>query len=148
MKRRDFIQQTIALSTLAATGIGWKAQQSPIRIAVVGCGGRGTDLIRKLSTITDAHIVAVCDDYEPHLNRGTEAAGEQAKGFADYEKMLREVEPKAVVIATPLYLHYEMAVSAIEAGCDVFCEKTMCYSIEQAREACSESKGKSHCFSR
>lgn len=147
MKRRDFIQQTMALSALAATGIGWQAADStPVRVAVVGCGGRGADLIRKLSTITKARIVAVCDDYEPHLLRGKTAAGEQAKGFSDYEKMLREVQPQAVVIATPLYLHYKMAIAAIEAECDVFCEKTMCYSISQARKLSEKVKASQTVF--
>lgn len=48
--------------------------------------------------------------------------------------MLKEISLTAVVIATPLDRHFAMAREALGAGCTVFCEKTMCYSIDQARE--------------
>ncbi len=135
MKRRTFIQQSSAVILgTASLGISSYSNFEPVRVAVVGTGGRGTDLIRKLSTIERANIVAVCDNYPPHLKGGLEAAGSQAKAYTDYATMLKEIQPQAVVIATPLYLHYDMAVHALEAGCDVFCEKTMCYSQQQANE--------------
>ena len=46
--------------------------------------------------------------------------------------MLKKVKPQAVVIASPLYLHFEMSKAAVKAGCAVFCEKTMCYSVDEA----------------
>ena len=88
----------------------------------------------KLSTIERATIVAVCDDYEPHLLRGGEAAGEQARQYLDYADMLAKEDIEAVIVAVPLYLHYDMCKAAINAGCAVFCEKTMCYSAEEARQ--------------
>ncbi len=48
--------------------------------------------------------------------------------------MLRDTRPEAVVIATPLDRHHAMCLEALDADCAVFCEKTMCYSIAQARE--------------
>lgn len=106
----------------------------PVRVAVVGTGARGTDLVRKLSTIERAEIVAVCDDYEPHLHRGGEAAGAQASRYLDYNRMLEKEEIQAVVVAVPLYLHFDMCRAAIGAGCDIFCEKTMCYAVDEARQ--------------
>ena len=102
-------------------------------MAVVGTGGRGSDLIRALSTIDGAEIVGVCDDYAPHLEKGRSYAGPGARGFGDLATMLREVAPVALVVATPLDRHFAMCRDAIEAGCSVFCEKTMCHSIDQAR---------------
>jgi predicted dehydrogenase len=104
-----------------------------VRIGVVGTGARGCDLIRALSTIDGAEIVAVCDDYPPHLKRGQEYAGPKARAFDRFDAMLGEAKPQAVVIATPLDRHFAMCREAIDAGSAVFCEKTMCYSIEQAR---------------
>lgn len=109
-------------------------EESAVRVAVVGTGARGSDLIRKLTTIDSARIVAVCDDYPPHLEQGAKYAGPGVATFASYEEMLDEARPEAVLIATPLHLHYPMSLQAIERGCDVFCEKTMCYSIEEARD--------------
>lgn len=135
MDRRQFVYQSAALALGSAVPLrGAEAQRAPVRVAVVGTGGRGTDLIRTLSTIDRARIVAVCDDYAPHLERGAAAAGPQATPFARYGQMLREAAPQVVVIATPLHLHYEMAMEAVDAGLDVFCEKTMCHTIEQAQQ--------------
>lgn len=105
-----------------------------IKVAVIGTGGRGTDLIRKLSTIDGVEIVAICDNYPPHLQKAHKVAGPQAIQYEDYRKLLKEVQPQAIVIAVPLYLHFEVAKAGLEAGSAIFCEKTMCYSIEQAQE--------------
>lgn len=147
MRRRSFVQQSAAmvLGAVALPRDGY-AGRAPVRVAVVGTGGRGTDLIRKLSTIESARIVAICDDYEPHLAGGVEAAGPQAVAYRSYARMLRETAPEAVVVATPLYLHFEMCMEALEAGCDVFCEKTMCYSVRQARQIVETVRGKGAVF--
>lgn len=58
-----------------ATSFAALAQDSaekPVRVAVVGTGARGCDLIRALTTIDRAKLVALCDDHEPHLMRGAE----------------------------------------------------------------------------
>ena len=139
MKRREFIEQSTAF---ALAGIALPTPhflgEEPIRVAVVGTGGRGTDLIRKMSTIEQAKIVGICDDYPPHLQKAQKAAGPHARPFSSYLRMLEELKPDAVVVATPLYLHYEMCVQALQAGCAVFCEKTMCYSIEEAESLVKE----------
>ncbi len=133
MNRREFIEQSTVF-TLAGMALPFPEFRSEeaVRIAVVGTGGRGTDLIRTLSTIEHAHIVGICDDYPPHLQKAHEVTGPEAKAFTSYSEMLTQTRPSAVVIATPLYLHYDMCMEALQAGCAVFCEKTMCYSIDQA----------------
>ena len=148
--RRKFLASGMA--SLAALSLPLNVTASAagdkerVRVAVVGSGGRGSDLIRKLTTISSVEIVAICDIYPPHLERGLEFAGGAAKGFADYEKMLKEVKPSAVVIATPLYLHFEMAMLALEKDCAVFCEKTMCYCMEQATQLREEVRRRNAVF--
>jgi predicted dehydrogenase len=133
--RRQFLKESAVLA--AAGCIAREAQSAesrpPVRVAVVGTGGRGSDLIRKLTTIDRAQIVAVCDDYPPHLEQGRKYAGPEARSFENYSHMLRETTPQAVVVATPLVQHYGMCREALDAGCAVFCEKTMCHSIEEAK---------------
>ena len=129
--RRTFlIGSALALAGTGAT----RAEDEPLRVAVVGTGARGCDLIRALSTIDDAEIVAVCDDYPPHLERGRSYAGPKTRGFDDLATMLQAVAPKALIVATPLDRHFAMCRQGIDAGASVFCEKTMCHSIEQAAE--------------
>ncbi len=130
--RRDFLG-TAAATALMTASANAQEQAEPVRILVIGTGGRGSDLIRSLTTIDGAEIVGVCDDYEPHLLQGAKFAGPNAKTFADYRRAIETLRPQVVVVAVPLWLHYPVARDAIDAGCDVFCEKTMCYRIDEAK---------------
>ena len=94
---------------------------------------------RALTTIDGADLVGVCDDYPPHLEQGAKYAGAQAKPFADYRVMLEKLKPQAVVIAVPLAVHYRIAADALAAGCDVFLEKTMCFTIDQAKHLAKQA---------
>jgi predicted dehydrogenase len=133
--RREFLSATggailaSGVETLRAAD-----KPEPVRVAVIGTGGRGSDLLRSLTTIIGVEVVGVCDDYAPHLDRGQKYAGPQVQAFSDYRQMLDKLKPQAVVIAVPLVLHYKLASEALAAGCDVFCEKTMCYSLDEARK--------------
>ena len=118
----------------------------PISVAVIGAGGRGSELIRKLTTIEGARITAVCDDYEPHLRKGVEYAGPQAKGYADYREMLEKARSQAVLLAVPLWLHLRISSDVLTSGCDLFCEKTMTYSIEEGRKLVQTVKASKRVF--
>lgn len=129
--RRTFLGT--AGAALAASR-GLHADEPPLRLAVIGTGARGSDLIRALTTIEGVDLIGVCDDYPPQLEQGAKYAGPQAKTFADYRRLLDELKPQAVVIAVPLHLHYRVAADCLGAGCDVFLEKTMCHSIAEAQQ--------------
>jgi predicted dehydrogenase len=129
--RRTFLGTAGAL---LATGQALLADEPPVRMAVIGTGARGSDLIRALTTIEGVDLIDVCDDYPPHLAQGAKYAGPQAKTFSNYRKLLDELKPQAVVIAVPLHLHYRIASDCLSAGCDVFLEKTMCHTVDEARQ--------------
>jgi predicted dehydrogenase len=132
--RRGFLgAATAAVLAPAATAPARADDAEPVRVLVIGTGARGSDLIRSLSTIEGAEVVGVCDDYEPHLNQGAKYAGPKARTFADHRRALDTLKPRAVVIAVPLALHSPIAMDALDAGCAVFCEKTMCFTLDQAR---------------
>ncbi len=139
--RREFIGTTVGLALAAGLGqLDAASTTAPVRLAVIGTGGRGSDLLRKLTTIEGVEIAAVCDDYEPHLKKGASYAGPAARAFADYRELLDKIKPEAVVVAVPLWLHYRICHDAVQAGCDVFCEKTMCYSMDEARRLAAQVK--------
>ncbi|MDX1947651.1 MAG: Gfo/Idh/MocA family oxidoreductase [Pirellulaceae bacterium] len=133
--RRLFLEATGGLFAAASTAtVATAADAEPVRTAVIGTGARGSDLLRALTTIQGCEVVAVADDYEPHRARAAKYAGPQAQTFGDYRQLLEKIKPQAVVIAVPLYLHYQVASDAISAGCDVFLEKTMCYSVAECQK--------------
>jgi predicted dehydrogenase len=137
--RRQFLRASTALALVGSLASESGAEEpAPVRIGVVGTGARGSDLLRSLTTIERAKIVAVCDDYAPHLEQGVKYAGPEAVAFTNYTTMLREAQPEAVVIATPLVRHFEMCMEALDAGCAVFCEKTMCHTVNEARKLAEE----------
>src|SRR5215471_16650880 len=105
--RRSFLEATGSL--LGAAGVvscAAAAEAEPVRVGVIGTGARGSDLLRALTTIPNCEIAAICDDYPPHLNRAATFAGQAAKTYRDYRKLLQEIKPQAVVVAVPLYLHH------------------------------------------
>jgi predicted dehydrogenase len=135
LTRRTFLEKTGAALTAAPL---LRADDAPVRVAVIGTGARGADLIRALTTIDGVELAGVCDDYPPHLEQGLHYAGPRAKPFDDYRRLLDELKPRAVVIAVPLYLHYPIASDCLAAGCDVFLEKTMCYTVAEARKLAAQ----------
>ncbi len=118
----------------------------PVRVAVVGTGARGSDLIRSLTTIRGVDLVALADDYPPHLERAAAYAGPQARRYSDFRRLLDEAKPQAVVVAVPLHLHHRVASESLAAGADVFCEKTMCRSIEEARALAAQVESSGRVF--
>ena len=145
--RRNFIKVAGATAGVAvATGYSpfSYAQNEKIRVAIIGTGGQGGFHLRfGLAECDDIDIVAVCDVYKPHQEAGWKiAAGvtkenptpkRDVKRYMDYRKMLDEVDVDAVMIVTPLYTHYQIAMDCLDAGNHIFLQKTMCFDIEQCR---------------
>lgn len=103
----------------------------PVSCAVIGCGTWGRDIVRTLSRLPNAPIIALCDTYERNLSRaGT--ASDQAEKTADFKKVLENKAVQAVCIATPTHLHREIAVAALQAGKHVYCEAPLATTIEDS----------------
>jgi predicted dehydrogenase len=102
------------------------------RLAVVGLGYWGPNLVRNAFEIEGGHVEALCD-------RDASALALYARRYPSaraterYEEVLTD-DIDAVLIATPVAMHYEMARDALRAGKHVFVEKPMAQSSEQCRE--------------
>ncbi len=112
----------------------------PVRIGFIGTGTQGQTLLQRLVRIPGVRVVAVCDVYPPHLSRAVDMTGGQATSYRDYRRLLDRKDIDAVIIATPLHLHAQMAIDAMQAGKHVLCEKMMAYSIEEARRMVQVSR--------
>ncbi len=119
----------------AATGKVMGANDR-ISLGVLGVGGRGNYLARAFSQFGEktgaCRVVAVCDVYEKRKQAAAEAYG--AEGYLDYREVLNREDVDAVVIATPDHWHAKMALEAMDKGKDVYLEKPMCHTIEEAKQ--------------
>lgn len=80
-------------------------------------------------TLQHAKCVAACDVYDDRHVLAREIAGQDIAVTRDYRKILADPKIEAVVIATPDHQHAPIAVAALAAGKDVYCEKPMSHSI-------------------
>lgn len=105
---------------------------STVQVGVIGTGKRGLGLINMIEQVPGLKVVACCDIIPENLSAAMAKAGTKAKAYTDYEKLLRDKSVDAVIIATPLYLHYPMAINALSAKKHVYVEKSMAFTIEQS----------------
>lgn len=122
-------------------GGGWLLASPPsetIGVGVIGTGGRGTFLLTTLQKEPGVQIRAVCDVYEPNLERAlslaAKAQGVAPAAYRDYRRLLEDREIQAVIIATPEHWHHRMVLDALAAGKDVYVEKPLCQTPEQGVE--------------
>jgi predicted dehydrogenase len=108
-----------------------------INIGVIGCGGRGSYDADAFAGFAKRHdnacqIVAACDVYEKRKKKVAEKY--KVKGYLDYRELLNQSDVDAVVIATPDHWHGKMAMDAMDKGKDVYLEKPMVHTNEDARQ--------------
>ncbi len=151
--RRQFLGQTagtVAAASLAsvATPGPVEATQSAksasrvlgandrIRLGFIGCGMQFQDLLRRgflprRDRQGDIDFVEVCDVWQPRVDNAKEKTGAERAG-RDYEALLAKSDIDGVVIVVPDHLHYPIARAALLAGKDVYLEKPMTYTIDEA----------------
>jgi UDP-2-acetamido-3-amino-2,3-dideoxy-glucuronate N-acetyltransferase len=101
------------------------------KIAVLGCGNWGKNLVRNFHSL--GALAAVCDPTEA----GRAAAKQIAPAvevIAEMEKVLENPALQAVAIAVPAPLHYKIALAALHAGKDVYVEKPLCLDLREAEQ--------------
>ncbi len=148
--RRSFLRSSVETSLygglLAATGfnswirdpnrvsMGKVSPNDTLRLGVIGTGGRGINLMETLQEIAGTEVVACCDILPFRLEKAMEKASKKAKSYIDYRSLLDDQSIDAVIISAPLHLHFEMAKDSLDAGKHVYCEKTMTFTIEEAKK--------------
>lgn len=107
-----------------------------VKIAVIGCGYWGKNLVRNFAEL--GTLAAVCDADNTLAQKASEQYGVPALSL---EKILNS-PVNGVVIAAPAALHYTLASQALKAGKHVFVEKPLALEVEQALELCDIAKEK------
>ena len=105
----------------------------PVRVAVVGLGYWGPNLVRVLHELPEASVTAVCD-LRPEVLGRTALRYPAARMSSSFEDVLADTSVDAVALATPVSTHYELAAAALRAGKHVFVEKPLAGSSQEALE--------------
>ena len=112
--------------------------QTPIRMAILGCGGMAGGHAQHFAAHPDVELVALCDVSEEvvqgFIERNLSESNAKPQIFTDAATMYEEARPDAVTIVTPHTMHFDHGKQAIEAGCHVFMEKPMVTDSTQAHE--------------
>jgi predicted dehydrogenase len=152
--RRQFLRQTAAATAaplVAGAATASAARKSPsvraargrvlgandrINVAFIGCGMQFLGLLQRgfenrKKNGNDFEYFALCDVWEPRLKHGQERT-QAIHTFRDYREVLARSDIDGVVIAVPDHWHFAIARDACLAGKDVYLEKPMTYTIEEA----------------
>lgn len=142
LSRRTLARGAVAAMT-AASYQRILGANDRVRLGFIGVGNRGSNLLRMTQEFADQRIAAVCDVYDPLLDKASEAAGTNPAQYKDYRKLLESGDVDAVVIATPDHWHALQTIHACQAGKDVYVEKPLSLTVVEGRrmvEVAGETK--------
>ncbi len=147
--RRDFLKTATSVGVSlgmagSAFARGGKASagrvlgaNDRINIGVIGVGGRGSYVAEAFTEYAGKNnnclqIMQVCDVYEKRKRM----AAEQFKcpGTLDWREVVENKDLDAVIVATPDHWHAKIALAALDQGKDVYCEKPMCHTNDEAKQ--------------
>tara|TARA_R110000868_G_scaffold5395_5_gene32811 strand:- start:12082 stop:13431 length:1350 start_codon:yes stop_codon:yes gene_type:complete len=107
-----------------------------INVGLIGCNGMGFSDLTSMLKISEVHVIALCDVDENVLRVRTadlEKAGiKKPIWYSDYRNLLANKDIDVVIIGTPDHWHCLQLTDALQAGKDVYCEKPIANSIQEA----------------
>jgi predicted dehydrogenase len=138
--RRSFMEQSLAgaITTAVASQTVATSAEPQVTLGLIGAGIRGLELM-EVALAAGGKVAIVCDLYDGHLRRAREIqAGTPTT--RDYQKVIGSREIQAVIVATSDHWHAPIAIAAMRAGKDVYCEKPMAHTIPEALEMAKVSR--------
>ncbi|HMF96228.1 MAG TPA: Gfo/Idh/MocA family oxidoreductase, partial [Vicinamibacterales bacterium] len=110
-----------------------------IGIGVIGYGYWGPNLVRNFFETPDCEVVAVSDLREKQLAR-VRSRYPTVSTTTDYRDLLNNPRIDAVVVATPVSTHFDLAMQALRAGKHVLVEKPMTMDADQGQRLVEEAE--------
>ena len=135
MNRREFMHVTAGAAVAASTipRLAAQAQRTGslganerVRLAIIGSGSRGNQVLTSFSKAPNNTFVAACDVFKERLDSTVQRLsgdGTKVDGYEDYRRVLDRQDIDAVLIATPDHWHPQLTIDAVAAGKDVYVEK-------------------------
>ncbi len=162
LRRRRFLKTSALLvsAPLIRPARVWSQASAPSKRLTLGCVGLGIIMKSHLGNFLardDAQVLAVCDvdttrrdaakqrvDAAYAAKTGTTYRG--CAAYNDFRELLARPDIDAVVIGTPDHWHAYMAIAAVKAGKDVYCEKPLTHNIHEAIELVKAVRGTNRVF--
>ena len=145
LTRREFVAAAGAATAWTAHSYSQiLGANERLRIGVIGAGGMATGHMHTLVKMREKDnlaILAVCDLYQPRLDKAVQITGGQP--YKEYRRLLENKDIDYVVIGTPEHWHAQMTLDAADAGKHIYCEKPMTHTVEQAKRVVAKIKSKS-----
>jgi predicted dehydrogenase len=110
-----------------------RLSENHLNVAVVGLGYWGPNLLRVLFELNDVNVGYICDLDAERLARFAKRYP-SARPTADIDEVLNDRDVDAVLIATPVFTHFNLASRCLRAGKHVFVEKPLASSSAEANE--------------
>jgi predicted dehydrogenase len=132
-RRQALAAATAAFTTNIFTG-NLKGANDKVAVGFIGLGAMGSGNLGYSMRVPGLAPVALCDVYQPHLERAEAAAkkgGYDIKGKKDFRDLLADKSIDAVCISTPDHWHPYMTVEACKAGKDVYVEKPASVYVDE-----------------
>jgi len=109
------------------------SQKDRVRLAVIGKGRMGSSDLRTALSTGMATLAGVCDVFDKNLDALRKQEGKDVMFTKEYKEILDRKDIDAVIIGTPDHWHQKIAIEAMKAGKDVYCEKPVIHSLQEAR---------------
>jgi len=137
VSRREFLQTTAAAAaglTILTPSARAAAPSDRIRTAHIGVGGMGRGDLMAVGRQPNVHVVALCDVDSKNLDAAASSFTD-ARTFSDYRVMFEQMAGQidAVVVSTPDHTHAPAAMTALNHGKHVYCQKPLTHEIYEAR---------------
>lgn len=140
--RRHFLGGTLAAGgMLALPGrfAGAAGANEQVNLGLIGCGGRGAELLRSFSKVPGLKIAALCDPDQDRVDKLAKNY-DGAATYRDLRKLLDSKDVDAVVIATPNHWHCLASIWALDAGKHVYVEKPLGHTNWDGRQVVNAAK--------
>ena len=148
INRRRFINASASASVVLGRAIRTSVKEPPsrrVRIGLIGCGGRGRQLLQVMREYADIEFPVVSDVIEPRMEQAAKilSDGRHAKRperVLDHERILERRDIDAVVIATTQHWHGLPFIQAAQAEKHIYVEKPLSHTVVEGRAMVDAAK--------